>query len=314
MANTKRKRKASFGVLFWIAVILLFLVVFIATKPRIQRVVQDTGLMTVLHDKFGTPKAGPSSGVETKSVIIGDAKPLATATNPPKAGPQPKFRSVPGLGGGSSTESETQPAEANRITTQPPASQPQSTITVSPQNVQSSKVPDTQPATSIVVSAPSAAAPNVGTTASTPSTVPYHIRASKLYFTLVTEDGKILPEAVTRDVRYVDSPLTDTIRALLKGPTAEELNKGLLNLIPQNTRLLSAYIQNGIAYLNFNDAFEFNPMGVEGFVAQLQQIVHTAIEFPSVSRVQFLINGKKMNYLGGEGIYIGKPIGPDSFS
>jgi len=78
--------------------------------------------------------------------------------------------------------------------------------------------------------------------------------------------------------------------------------------------LLSAYIQNGIAYLNFNDAFEFNPMGVEGFVAQLQQVVHTAIEFPSVSRVQFLINGKKMNYLGGEGIYIGKPIGPDSFS
>lgn len=130
----------------------------------------------------------------------------------------------------------------------------------------------------------------------------------------MTGDGRIIPEAVVREVRYVDSPLTQTIQALLKGPTAEELNKGLLNLIPEKTRLLSAEVQNGIAYLNFNDAFGINPMGVEGFLAELKQIVHTATEFSTVSRVQFLVNGKKLDYLGGEGIYIGRPLSRDSFS
>jgi spore germination protein GerM len=54
-------------------------------------------------------------------------------------------------------------------------------------------------------------------------------------------------------------------------------------------------------------------MGVEGFVAQLQQIIYSTTEFPTVDRVQILIEGKRVEYLGGEGIYIGEPISRNTF-
>ncbi len=301
MANNKKKRKTSFGVLFWIAVILLFLVVFVATKPRIQEVVQSTGLLNVLQHKFGKDSGSPPTGIETRNVVIGTDKNAPAATSRPdgspgKSGPaapgaapaptgvstpptETTFRTVPGLSGGGSDNAHSAPTGTESTKTH-------TDTTHSPATPSGSSQP-----------APS-----------------YRVRMAKLYYTFVTDDGRILPEAVERQVRYVDSPLTDTIRALLKGPTPEELNKGVLNLIPPKTQLLSAYVQNGIAYLNFNEAFEFNTMGVEGFIAQLKEIVHTATEFSTVSRVQFLVDGKKIDYLGGEGIFIGRPLGRDSFS
>jgi len=311
MANNKKKSRSSFGVLFWVAVILLFLVVFVATKPRIQEVVQSTGLMNVLQHRFGKDGSGTTPGVETRTVVIGTdrngtsqtkngvpGKPgilnppagKATDTNPstriapPPADSTSTFRTVPGLSGGDTGVSGGDTGRSG----------------------DNSGTPSTP--------APAKSDSAVGKLPTDQSVPPYRVRSAKLYYTFVTDDGRILPEAVDREVRYTDSPLTDTIRALLKGPTPEELNKGMLNLIPPKTRLLSAYVQNGIAYLNFNEAFEFNTMGVEGFIAQLKEIVHTATEFSTVSRVQFLVNGKKLDYLGGEGIYVGRPLGRDSFS
>lgn len=334
MANNKRKRKASFGVLFWIAVILLFLVVFVATKPRIQSVIQNTGLLTVLKDRFGNSASDANSNVETRNIIIGTGKGAPNehtngtsspgTTSQPQPQTTPKFRSVPGLGGTpSGTETGT-----SKNSNSAGSSAGSAAGSALPQNNSSSNGPAPSSTSLTSLPAPSSSAGGKsagGASAAGKSSTPnpsgsspkgpqYHVRAFKLFYTLVTDDGKILPKAVTRDVKYIDSPLTQTIRLLLKGPTADELNKGLLNLIPQHTQLLSAYVQNGIAYLNFNEAFEFNPMGVEGFIAQLKQIVHTATEFPTVSRVQFLVKGKKVNYLGGEGIYIGKPLGRNSFS
>jgi spore germination protein GerM len=138
-------------------------------------------------------------------------------------------------------------------------------------------------------------------------------RTARIYYIRVTDDGTIYPFEVERIVSYVDSPMTQTLNALLKGPTPEELNLGLLNLIPENTQLISAAVEDGVAYLNFNESFRFNPMGVEGFVAQLQQIIYSTTEFPTVDRVQILIEGQRVEYLGGEGIYIGEPIGRNTF-
>ena len=107
--------------------------------------------------------------------------------------------------------------------------------------------------------------------------------------------------------------MTETLNTLLEGPTSEELNLGLLNLIPDGTRLLSAAVRDRVAYLNFSEEFRFNPMGFEGLMAQLQQIVYSTTEFSTVERVQILIEGQLVEYLGVEGIFIGKPLGRDSF-
>ncbi len=135
-----------------------------------------------------------------------------------------------------------------------------------------------------------------------------------LYFIKVTDDGRTYPQRVVRPVYYATSPLTETIEALISGPSGDQLDDGLLNLIPDGTRLISAHVQNGTAFLNFNQSFRFNPLGAEGTVAQLLQVIYSSTEFPTVERVQFLVEGEAVDYLGGDGIYIGEPLGRDAFS
>jgi len=106
--------------------------------------------------------------------------------------------------------------------------------------------------------------------------------------------------------------MRDSLNVLLMGPSVEELNRGIINLIPQNTRILSAAIRGDTAYINFSEDFLFNTHGVEGYVAQLRQIVWTVTEFSNVSDVQILIEGRRLDYLG-EGIWIGSPISRASF-
>lgn len=135
----------------------------------------------------------------------------------------------------------------------------------------------------------------------------------KLYFVYIGEDGVVSRKVITREVEKNDSPLVTNINLLLKGPVSSEANKGYKTLIPPGTRLLSAYVRDGVAFLNFNEEFEFNRIGVDGYLAQLMQIVYTATEFSTVKSVQFLIDGQKKEYLGSEGVWIGSPLSRTSF-
>ena len=131
----------------------------------------------------------------------------------------------------------------------------------------------------------------------------------KLYYVVIDANGSVNYKAVNRTVAK-DSPLTNALNALLAGPTFEE--KNCTTLIPKGTKLLGVSIKDGVAILNFNEAFEFNQDGIEGYLAQLKQIINTATEFSSVNSVQFLINGEKKEYLGSDGVWIGTPLGRNS--
>jgi spore germination protein GerM len=158
--------------------------------------------------------------------------------------------------------------------------------------------------------------PSQGTEANTeqkPETqTPVQTRERNVYFTQIDKDGQILQSRVTRRIPVSDSPLVDALNVMLTGPTADELNRGILNLIPQNTKILSATVRGSTAYISFSEDFLFNTFGVEGYVAQLRQIVWTVTEFSNVNDVQLLIEGRRLDYLG-EGIWIGSPIGRQSF-
>ena len=134
-----------------------------------------------------------------------------------------------------------------------------------------------------------------------------------MYLIRVTDDGRIVAEAVPRTIRFTQSPLTQTVQTLLAGPDAEDLNRGLLTLVPAGSQLLAARVDDGVAYLSFNEAFRFNDLGLEGHLAQLQQVVLTATTFGSVDAVQILIEGRRIDYLGGDGVFIGRPLTPTDF-
>ena len=136
----------------------------------------------------------------------------------------------------------------------------------------------------------------------------------EICFLQIDNNGNVVRKMVKRSVPKGDSPLTTAINLLLEGPDiSNKVESKLSTLIPKNSKLLSARVKDGIAYLNFNEDFEFTTYGVEGSIHQLEQIVYTATNFSTVDKVQFLIEGKKREYLGSEGQWIGTPLSRADF-
>lgn len=245
------KRRSTIGCLFWVALILLVLVIVLFNRKTIENVLRNTDFISAFNKEVTTD--------EQPAVQRNVEEPQPAAT--PKESP--------------SSEKNVE------------------TVVVKVIEPEEEKQPQT---------------------IEKPQEENRKLRKSTVYFVDVSEGGTVGLSGHERTVYYTDSPLTETIKTLLKGPAPEELNMELLSLIPEKTELRSATVKKGTAYLDFNEAFTFNSFGVEGYVAQLTQIVYTATEFSTVKSVQFLIEGKKVEYLGPEGVYIGKPLGRDSFS
>lgn len=129
-----------------------------------------------------------------------------------------------------------------------------------------------------------------------------------LYFLKTVGDESSIVTGAIRNIHYSDLPLAASIKQLLLKPNAMEMNNGFFTLIPENSVLLSIEVTDKIAYLNFNEDFQFNSLGREGYLAQVKQIVYTATEIEGVDKVQILIEGKRLEFLGADGIYIGEPL------
>ncbi len=136
---------------------------------------------------------------------------------------------------------------------------------------------------------------------------------ARLFFVKVSDEGKIGLKSVLRAVPESGSPLTTAINALIVGPAPGELSADMISLIPEDAALISARVEGKIAFLNFNEQFRFNALGIEGYRAQVEQIVYTATEFPTVDKVQFLVEGQRIDYLGGEGFWVGGPLSREDF-
>ncbi|ULQ58474.1 GerMN domain-containing protein [Brucepastera parasyntrophica] len=262
--------------MFWIAFILLVLVLFLLNRKNISTVLEKTGAGDMLFGKKHTE---------------------ATDTGPriPPIQTNDDITLVPAGGDGSGAAPE-QPAPSGDITVVSQPEQPASQGT-------NTQAPAEQPQTAAPVQ------PQV----KPPQEVPQATRKTTLFFVSIDADGRVVRHEVTREIPQTDSPLTETLRVLFQGTNAAEAKRGLRSLIPQGTRLLSASVRDGVARLNVSEEFQFNQFGIEGYLGQLAQIVYTATAFPTVNSVQFLIEGQQREYLGAEGVWIGTPLTRDKF-
>jgi spore germination protein GerM len=295
MAQSSGKRRASVGVLFWIAFILLVLVIFLANRSNIEQVLESTGIVDVVRDRFGANDAGEDAVEPSPEPGESDSResPVPAPDDTPAVVLEPEDERVTTATEATDRRDESapqEPAATGRTTGDAPTETPDETPTV--------------------VRQPSGSAQR----APSPDPEKPNRLMAGLYFIKVTDDGRTFPQRVVRPVYYASSPLTETLQALITGPSANELDDGLLNLIPEGTELISAHVQGGTAFLNFNQSFRFNPLGAEGTVAQLLQIIYSSTEFATVERVQFLVEGERLDYLGGDGIFVGEPLGRDAFS
>ncbi|MBN1649473.1 MAG: GerMN domain-containing protein [Spirochaetales bacterium] len=254
-----KKKKGSIGCLFWIALILLVIVIFMFNQKSIARVVRSTGICKYIPKlPFCTEKDNTAEAVHytEEPAPVPDAKPE-------------KPSAVENV----IVEVDNQPA--------PEVEKPVEESTEKP--VESNNEPEI---------------------------VKKKMRKSNLYYVRFNNDDTIQLEKIQRPVYYIDAPLTETLHALLSPLGTNEIDNGLMSAIPQGTELRSSpTIKNGIVYLNFNTEFTSTKMGRESSIFMLRQIIYTCTEFPTVDKVQFLINGKMQNYLSSDGIAIDKPLG-----
>jgi germination protein M len=126
---------------------------------------------------------------------------------------------------------------------------------------------------------------------------------------LIQELNEVLALVKVNRNLNANTPLTDSINALLAGPTPDEIMRGIKSSVPEGSRLLKPpTIIGSTVHLDFNQEFRYNTRGSEGCAAQIKQIVWTATEFPNVKDVQFLIDGQRVDFLS-EGVTIRNPIG-----
>lgn len=209
------------------------------------------------------------------------------------------------------------PKETKPIETVPPAkpTEPAPLVDAAPIVVEAP--PENPPAAKpIETKQPVAETPAAKPVEKTPTPAPtlkkVETRERAVWFVRIDDDGLIVRVKAKRQLPVSDSPLFDTIVALSAGPTDAEKKKGTSSLIPPGTKLLSATVRGSTAYLSFSENFQFNSFGIEGYAAQLRQVIWTATEFETVKDVQILIEGRRVDYLGPEGIWIGSPLGRDS--
>ncbi len=289
MTRKKTKRSSGFGVLFWMAFILFVVALYLHNRSDIQQVLENTGLVETLSERL-RPNNGDEAASEARPEQPRDPENGQQPERPEPSPETPQIELIPDerVGRDSLTAPEAQ--EGEDLALDSPDTRGEDT-----RGEDTHSEPDSR-------------------TETTPSPTPNtRSRDFPLYFIRVTDTGTIYPDRVVREVSFVDTPLTAMLQVLINGPNSQEIERGLHHLIPKDTRLLSASVRGGVAYLNFNEAFQFNPLGIEGYLAQLKQIVYSTTEFPTVDAVQILIEGQEREFLGGDGVYIGRPLRRDSF-
>jgi hypothetical protein len=272
--NTRKKPAGkSLIYLFWFAFFVVILLLFIINWKTIRNTVNNTGLVDRITRR--TAEMPPESPE--------DIVPAPEDETPPVSVVIPR------------------PADDNAESIPPQSTEPEAPA---PEPAAPPSAPAAEPVK------PPEPAPKPPASTTTP--VPKTVERSVYFIKFDEENGVILRTKVSRTLPVTDSPLLDVLNTLLRGPTAAEEKQKLRSLIPSGTRVLSATVRGSTAYISFSEDFQFNTDGIEGYIAQLQQLVWTITEFSNVKDVQFLIEGRRVDYLG-EGIRIGSPLGRNNF-
>jgi len=115
----------------------------------------------------------------------------------------------------------------------------------------------------------------------------------KTVFYFVNENDLLVP--VTRDIPWVEGIGRAALESLVDTQELREelAEKGLKPSLPEGTEILGMTIRDGLAKVDFNENFLNNADKNAEFNA-IQAVVYTLGEFPTVDRVQILVEGKPL--------------------
>lgn len=128
-----------------------------------------------------------------------------------------------------------------------------------------------------------------------------------VYFTKLVNKEKSQIAPVIRQVKPGENSLKTALVELLKGPNQEEKEKGYFTEIPVKTRLLEIKESPDKVVINLSEDFEKNG-GSASMIIRLEQFNYTVLGVVQDKPVYLELNGKKTEYIGGEGVEVSQPL------
>lgn len=117
---------------------------------------------------------------------------------------------------------------------------------------------------------------------------------------------------VRRVIPASAAPARASLTALLAGPTSSERQLGYTSAIPAGTTLRGVSLAHGVLTVDLARRFGSGG-GSLSMLLRVAQVVHTATQFPTVERVAFRLDGKRVTAIGGEGVIVSPPVSRASF-
>lgn len=120
-----------------------------------------------------------------------------------------------------------------------------------------------------------------------------HTVSISLYFS--DQNGDYLHEE-KREIAMVPGLARATVQELIAGPRTE----GLLRTIPEGTKLLDIDVENGLCRVDLSKEFKENHWGgSSGEILTVYSLVDTLTQFPTIDKVEILVQGQKVETLAG---------------
>ncbi|MCR5699435.1 MAG: GerMN domain-containing protein [Treponemataceae bacterium] len=299
--SKKNKGKPKSGLIFWLAFAVIIVIAFLVARGRIASVLRETDF---INEVVGTEPTRITDLVNSQA----EQEDIAKQKKAEKAAKSKKPKKAEKAAAKAKKNQEAEDELPQEIQRTEADLEEREEITIKANKQE--KIEKTEKAEKVekneVVETPK-------TEEAPKAVVPETMHINLCFVQIDDSDGSIIRRETIRTVEKNTSPLTTALNALITGPNASEAQKGYISIIPPNTKLLGARITNKTAILNFNEDFTYNSYGVQGQITQLMQIVYTATSFSTIDNVQFLIEGQKIDYLGGEGVWIGSPLSRFSF-
>ena len=101
--------------------------------------------------------------------------------------------------------------------------------------------------------------------------------------------------------------LENSIKILLKGPLVSETKKGVYSEIPSGVDLISIKREENKIVIDLTSNFG-NGGGSKSITNRVEQLSKTIKLYEPNKNIYLYIDGKEVEYLGGDGVYIKQPL------
>ena len=130
---------------------------------------------------------------------------------------------------------------------------------------------------------------------------------AEVYFLKLSNNDNVKFSTTKKNIKNDSDRFRASMEALFSGPSGLEKIAGVYSEIPPETKLLGIKEDATSYTINISDDFEMGG-GADSMKVRVKQLVTTATQAAGDKDVYLEINGKRAEYVGGEGIMILQPL------